>query len=62
MMIERSTRGKKLGLGRGRRGWLFTIIVVVGPVWLLFHPPFATRVVLSFVQDMNSMVFQSEVR
>jgi hypothetical protein len=49
MLMERSRAGRRFGLGRGWRGWLFTMMVLVGPVWLLFHPPFATRVIRPFV-------------
>jgi alginate O-acetyltransferase complex protein AlgI len=55
MLLERSQRGKRLGMGRGWRGWLFTMVFLMGPVGLLFHPPFATRVMLPFVLDVNSI-------
>jgi alginate O-acetyltransferase complex protein AlgI len=55
ILVERSRRGKELGLDRGWRGWLFTMLLLVGPAWLLFHPPFATHVVVPFVVDVNSM-------
>lgn len=56
MLIERSRGGRKLGLGRGWRGWLFTMVILIGPAWLLFHPPFAKRVVLPFVLDVVSLI------
>jgi hypothetical protein len=46
---ERSRLGKRLGLGRGLRGQLFTAVVLVAPAWLLFHPRFAREVVLPFL-------------
>jgi hypothetical protein len=42
--------GKRLGLGRGVIGWIFTLIVLVGPVFLLFHAPFVTNVISPFVE------------
>lgn len=53
---ERTPLAKSLGLGRGLRGWLFAVIVVVAPAGLLFHPPFITRVVLPMVADLQSML------
>jgi hypothetical protein len=55
LLIERSAVGKKLGLGRGWRGRVFTAIALAGPVWLLFHPPFVTRVVVPFVLSLTSL-------
>jgi alginate O-acetyltransferase complex protein AlgI len=43
---ERSDRGRRLGLGQGWRGWLFTVVVAGGPAYWLFPPPFVHRVVL----------------
>jgi alginate O-acetyltransferase complex protein AlgI len=57
MLIERSPSGKKIGLGRGWRGWLYTLVTLVGPAWLLFHPPFVTRVVVPFIQSLTSLSY-----
>jgi hypothetical protein len=43
---ERSSRGRRLGLGQGWRGWLFTVLVAAGPAYWLFHPWFVHRVIL----------------
>ena len=43
---ERSAPGRRLGLGRGWRGRLFTVLVAAGPAYWLFPPPFVHRVVL----------------
>jgi predicted DCC family thiol-disulfide oxidoreductase YuxK len=43
---ERSSPGRRLGLGRGWRGWLFAVLVAAGPAYWLFPPPFVHRVVL----------------
>jgi predicted DCC family thiol-disulfide oxidoreductase YuxK len=47
---ERSPRGRRLGLGRGWRGWLFTMLVVAGPAYWLFHPPFVHRVIVPMIE------------
>jgi hypothetical protein len=51
--VERSSVGQGLGLGKGPRGWLFTMGVLLGPVVLIFHPPFVREVVLPFLDWMN---------
>jgi hypothetical protein len=57
MLIERSPAGKRLGLGQGWRGWLFTATVLAGTAWLLFHPPFVTRVVVPFTLSLTSLAY-----
>ena len=46
LFAERSKIGRRLGLGRGARGWLFCLAVTALPVGLLFHRPFLERVVI----------------
>ena len=36
-------------------GWLFTMIVVAGPAYWLFHPPFVTRVILPFMRAIGAL-------
>jgi membrane bound O-acyltransferase family protein len=43
---ERTQLAQHLGLGHGWRGWLFTAVVVAGPAFWLFPPPFVHNVVL----------------
>jgi alginate O-acetyltransferase complex protein AlgI len=45
-LLEHSTLGKRLGLGRGIVGRLFCLVTVAAPLPLLFHPPFAQRVIV----------------
>jgi hypothetical protein len=43
---ERTRAGRRMGLGHGRRGWLFTLLVTAGPAFWLFPQPFVYNVVL----------------
>jgi hypothetical protein len=43
---ERSSLGRRLGLGRGWRGWLFTVVATAGPAYWLFPPVFVRNVIL----------------
>jgi hypothetical protein len=53
-IIERSRFGNRIGLGRGERGWLFTLLVTVGPVAGLFHPPFIKHVILPMLNAIGA--------
>ena len=53
--IERSRIGKRLGLRRGIRGWLFMAAVTAGPAYWLFHPPFVLRVFLPFMKAVHAL-------
>jgi hypothetical protein len=43
---ERTRAGRRLGLGNGWRGWLFTVLFTAGPAYWLFPPPFVRNVIL----------------
>jgi Membrane bound O-acyl transferase family len=49
VIVERSQTGKQLGLASGGRGRIWMALIVAGPVVLLFHPWFVTRVILPFL-------------
>jgi alginate O-acetyltransferase complex protein AlgI len=49
IFVERSSFGKRLGLGQGVRGWAFAMLTLVGPLFLLFHPPFVHHVMTPFL-------------
>lgn len=53
--IERSRFGKRIGLGRGWFGWLFTVLFVAGPAFWLFHPWFVLRVILPFMHAIHAL-------
>jgi hypothetical protein len=51
---ERSRFGQALGLGHGWRGWVFTLLVLILPACLLFHPPFVEGVVVPFMKALGA--------
>jgi predicted DCC family thiol-disulfide oxidoreductase YuxK len=52
--FERSRAGRALGLGRGVRGWLFTFVLAVGPLFWLFHPPAIRNVILPMLEAIGA--------
>jgi alginate O-acetyltransferase complex protein AlgI len=55
IVTQRSPLGKRCGLRRGVRGWVFTMALTAGPAVFLFHPPFVRRVVLPFMQAIGAL-------
>ncbi len=55
VLAERSRAGRRLGLGAGAAGRLFAAVVVAGPVFWLFHPPFVSRVVLPMMRALRAL-------
>lgn len=54
-VIERGRIGRSIGLGQGKRGWLFTLFVTVAPVFWLFHPPFIKHVILPMLKAIGAI-------
>lgn len=54
LIFERAPFATRLGLGRGWRGWLFTMSCTVGPVFWLFHPIFVRNVILPMLQAIGA--------
>jgi len=55
MLAERGRAGRGMGLGRGWRGWLFSILLLVVPAPLLFHPPFVEGIVVPFMRAIGAI-------
>lgn len=51
--LERTKAGRKLGLGRGKRGWLFMFLITALPVGLLFPPVFLQNVILPMLNTIT---------
>lgn len=55
LLGERSRIGEAAGLGRGWRGWLFTMLVLILPAYLLFHPPFVENIIVPFMRALGAL-------
>jgi alginate O-acetyltransferase complex protein AlgI len=55
VLVEHSSAGKALRLGGGTSGWVFTMIVVAGPAYWLFHPAFVRQVIVPFMQTIGAV-------
>ena len=53
VLFERSRTGRDLGLGRGWRGRVFTLSVILLPLPLLFHAEFARNVILPMLEAIG---------
>lgn len=51
---EHTRVGRRIGLGHGWRGWLFTMFVTIAPAFWLFHPPFIRHVILPMLKAFNA--------
>jgi Membrane bound O-acyl transferase family len=57
-LVERSRVGKRIGLGRGRVGWLFCMLVTAAPLGLLFHLPFVEHIVIPMLSAFRAVEFR----
>lgn len=55
LLGERSRLGRRIGLTRGWIGRLFAVVVVIGPVGLLFHRPFIEQIVIPFLHVLGCL-------
>lgn len=55
VVVERSTCGRRLGLGQGLPGRLFCVACILMASPLLFHRPFLERVVVPFLSAIGSI-------
>jgi len=55
LFAERSRTGRRLGLGSGVRGWLFTMAVLILPAPMFFHRPFVTRIIVPFMRAAGAI-------
>lgn len=55
ILFERTQFGRRCGLRRGWRGWLFTLLATAGPAFWLFHPPFVLNVLVPFLKTIRAI-------
>ena len=55
LLFERSAAGRGIGLGQGWRGWSFTMLALVVPVYWLFHPTFVETVIVPFMRAVRAL-------
>lgn len=53
VFVQRSRIARKIGLDTGPATRMFTVLATVGPVCLLFHPPFVVHVFLPFLEYLH---------
>ncbi|MEE2886278.1 MAG: DCC1-like thiol-disulfide oxidoreductase family protein [Planctomycetota bacterium] len=55
VLFERSSVGRRMGLGRGAVGWLYMAVCILSPLPMLFHEPFVTGVIHPFLQVIGAL-------
>jgi alginate O-acetyltransferase complex protein AlgI len=55
VLLEKSMPGRRLGLGGGFAGWLFTLLMTLGPIRLLFHDGFMLGVIVPFLDAIGGI-------
>ena len=55
IFFERSPIGRRIGLGEGWKGRLFTMLVLVAPVPWLFHGPFVETIIVPFLRAIGAL-------
>jgi alginate O-acetyltransferase complex protein AlgI len=54
VLAERSSWGRRMGLGRGLLGWLFVMLCAGAPAFWLFHPVFIRNVILPMLRAIGT--------
>jgi alginate O-acetyltransferase complex protein AlgI len=55
MFVERSRAGRAAGLGKGWRGWMFAMFMLLLPAYGLFHPTFVRNIILPFMHVLGAI-------
>ncbi len=53
---EKTAMARRLGLGRGLRGWCWTLLFTAAPLPLLFHAPLIERVVVPLFRFLEEVL------
>jgi D-alanyl-lipoteichoic acid acyltransferase DltB (MBOAT superfamily) len=54
--LEKSGIGRRLSLAHGFRGWVWTMLVAIVPLPLLFHAPFVGNVIVPFYRSVAALL------
>jgi predicted DCC family thiol-disulfide oxidoreductase YuxK len=54
LAAQRTRLGRRIGLGRGLRGWFFTVLVTAAPAFWLFHPLFIKNIILPMLSGIGA--------
>ncbi len=54
LCMERLPAARKLGLGNGAAGWMFTAAMLILPAPLLFHTTFLHNVIIPFIEAVGA--------
>lgn len=55
ILLERSRTGRKLDLGCGWRGWIFTMLAIVVPAGIAFPPVFVQNIILPMMKAVGAL-------
>jgi D-alanyl-lipoteichoic acid acyltransferase DltB (MBOAT superfamily) len=55
ILVSRSATAKRIGLRKGFVGWSFTLLALLLPVFLLFHPAFVREVIVPFMKVVGAI-------
>jgi len=55
LLAQHSRVGARLSLRHGWRGRLFCAVVTIGPLGLLFHPPFVREIILPMLRALGAL-------
>jgi len=55
IIFERSAFGRRIGLGAGWSGRVFTFLALIVPIFLLFHRPFVVQVMVPFMHAIGAL-------
>ena len=55
ILLSRSAIARRIGLRNGLLGWSFTLLSLLLPVYLLFHPVFVHEVILPFMKVVGAI-------
>lgn len=56
LLTEKTKAGRRMGLGKGTKGWLSTQFLLIASAPLLFPPAFVLRVINPFIDHLHALI------